>query len=188
MKNKIVLFDFFGVLSTPCYYPFIKAHINLQEQEYFISELDRLDIGNLTETDLIEILSKSSGINKNDILNEANTNSILNKELITYISKKLYKNIDIGLLTNIPLNILNRLFSNYLDLFSKQYVSSEIHLIKPNIEIFKYVINDLQMEAENIIFVDDSQKNIDVASSLGINVIHHVDNTSTIKSIDLFLY
>ncbi len=52
--------------------------------------------------------------------------------------------------------------------FDKVYFSYEIKLRKPSIEIFKYVINDLQILPQETLFIDDSIENIESAKMLGM--------------------
>lgn len=54
------------------------------------------------------------------------------------------------------------------DYFDKCFLSYEMKMVKPDIEIFKAMINDVQLQPDECLFLDDGQKNIDVASSLGI--------------------
>lgn len=64
-------------------------------------------------------------------------------------------------------------FKNLFDVnkFDKVYLSYELHLLKPNKQIFEYVINDLKTSPSNIYFFDDNEKNIKSAKECGINAI-----------------
>ena len=52
-------------------------------------------------------------------------------------------------------------------LFTKAYYSHEIHLRKPNANIFEFVAKDANINIEETLFIDDSSNNIDTARSLG---------------------
>lgn len=54
------------------------------------------------------------------------------------------------------------------DYFDKCYLSYKIHLVKPDVEIFEYVLNDAELKPEECLFLDDGQKNIEVAKTLAI--------------------
>lgn len=54
------------------------------------------------------------------------------------------------------------------DFFDKCYLSFEMKMVKPDIEIFKTMLSDSQLVPDECLFLDDGQKNIEVASSLGI--------------------
>jgi len=57
-------------------------------------------------------------------------------------------------------------------LFDKAYFSHELHMRKPDYEIYDYVLNDEQMDPEQTLFIDDSDVNIEAARKLGINCFH----------------
>ena len=54
------------------------------------------------------------------------------------------------------------------DFFDKCYLSYEMGMVKPDVEIFKALLADAQVKAEECLFLDDGKKNIDTASALGI--------------------
>lgn len=60
---------------------------------------------------------------------------------------------------------------SYMDLdglFDPAYASHEIHEAKPDMSCFQYVIDDLNIAPEQILFLDDTQANIDAAIRAGI--------------------
>ncbi|NOU38681.1 MAG: HAD-IA family hydrolase [Ferruginibacter sp.] len=52
-------------------------------------------------------------------------------------------------------------------LFLKEYYSHKIHLRKPNVNIFKFVVKDAKININETLFIDDSSNNIDAAKLLG---------------------
>ena len=55
------------------------------------------------------------------------------------------------------------------DYFEKTYLSYEMHMIKPEAEIFKAVIEDAGIEPQETLFIDDSELNCKAAEELGIS-------------------
>jgi putative hydrolase of the HAD superfamily len=53
------------------------------------------------------------------------------------------------------------------DYFDKCYLSNEIHMAKPDREIFEFVLADSGLNASECLFLDDGKVNIEVAASLG---------------------
>lgn len=49
------------------------------------------------------------------------------------------------------------------DYFEHYYLSYEIGFVKPDDDIFEYVINDAQIFARETLFIDDSELNLDTA-------------------------
>lgn len=69
------------------------------------------------------------------------------------------------------------------DCFDKCYLSYELHLSKPNREIFDAVLNDAGAMPENSLFIDDNARNIATAARMGFKVCHY---RSTADLINLF--
>ena len=64
--------------------------------------------------------------------------------------------------------------------FSGIVISSHIKSIKPEPEIFEYLIDTYNLIPRNTVFLDDLKCNIDAAKKIGLNTIH-VKNASKIK-------
>lgn len=65
--------------------------------------------------------------------------------------------------------------------------SYECHLIKPDREIYEYIINRYDLKAEECVFIDDVQKNLDTAEELGINTIRFDDYKNVRAKLDVML-
>jgi glucose-1-phosphatase len=52
--------------------------------------------------------------------------------------------------------------------FKKAYYSHEVHLRKPNKNIFEFVLQDAELEPSQTLFIDDSYNNIATAKQMGI--------------------
>ncbi len=74
------------------------------------------------------------------------------------------------------------------DLFDPAYASHEIHKAKPDIDCFEFVTRGLETNPEEIVFLDDSQENIEAALNVGIRA-YKVDPVfgaiPTLKSLGL---
>lgn len=57
--------------------------------------------------------------------------------------------------------------------FEKMFLSYEMHLVKPDAEIFREVLRQTGIRAEETLFIDDSANNCAGAAALGIRT-HHV--------------
>ncbi len=56
--------------------------------------------------------------------------------------------------------------------FDRLYLSYEMRMMKPSPEIFKAMIDGEQTAPEHILFIDDSARNCEAASALGIQTLH----------------
>lgn len=53
-------------------------------------------------------------------------------------------------------------------LFHSYFASHQMGLVKPDLEVFDYVVNELGVEAEQILFLDDNRVNVEGALTKGI--------------------
>ena len=77
-----------------------------------------------------------------------------------------------------------KLFSEFKNCFEKFYLSHEIHLRKPNKNIYEFVIESNKLTPEETFFVDDTEENTVVANKLGIKTWHINPNSEDV--VDLF--
>lgn len=56
-------------------------------------------------------------------------------------------------------------------LFSRQYLSHEIGLCKPDPRLFQYVLNDLNLPPETVLYLDDSSEIVATAQTFGIRAV-----------------
>jgi FMN phosphatase YigB (HAD superfamily) len=61
-----------------------------------------------------------------------------------------------------------KLFTEFKNCFEKFYLSHEIHLRKPNKDIYEFVIESNKLIPEETFFIDDTQENTIMANKLGI--------------------
>ena len=57
--------------------------------------------------------------------------------------------------------------------FEKCFLSYELHLAKPQREIFEAVLQQADIKADETLFIDDSLKNCEAAQALGIHTYHN---------------
>ncbi len=112
----------------------------------------------------------------NGILEEMHATKKLNLEMIDLILslKSKYK---IALLSNFTAD-LNRFLKdmfNIYHLFDVVVNSYDIKFKKPYAQAFSYTLDKLGLNADEVIFTDDNEKNIEGARKVGIRSIHYKD-------------
>lgn len=60
------------------------------------------------------------------------------------------------------------------------YLSQDLGMRKPDPELFKYVLESEAVEAQDAVFFDDLQTNVDAALSVGMNAVHVIDKNTII--------
>jgi len=63
-------------------------------------------------------------------------------------------------------------YNRFKSCFEKFYLSHEIHLRKPDREIYSYVLEQNNLNSNQTLFVDDTLENIKAAETLGIHTWH----------------
>lgn len=180
MKEKtIVLFDLGNVLVKPFQIEYLYQDLNLnieyeQFREYWSNSFDAKELhkGNITLEEYIKRLSKfvKKDISFDEFRNIYDKNKrILFPNTLELINELKDKNIEVGLLSNLreidwfEVNKYNDTsFFNYL------FLSYEMHLLKPDSQIYKEVINKLNINPQYIYFFDDVLDNVKSAQELGI--------------------
>lgn len=76
---------------------------------------------------------------------------------------------------------------DYRKVFRHEFISSEMKLLKPDLRIFRQAVEGMGLEASEILFVDDSQSNVDAAASIGLNSVRYVPGADLRETIETAL-
>ena len=98
---------------------------------------------------------------------------------------ELRKTKKVFLLSNtneIHIQAVNRSLANTTNqkiesFFDKVYLSHEIGLRKPNVEIFEFVCKDQNITPSTALFIDDTIRHVEGAKRIGLNAIHLENKT-----------
>ncbi len=74
-------------------------------------------------------------------------------------------------------------FNEFKDCFDAFYLSHEIHLVKPNPNIFEFVLSENQLKPSQCLFIDDNQSNIESAHKMGFNTWHINPKTDDVTTL-----
>ncbi len=134
----------------------LKAHMGLATDDEHVEALLKFCKSDLSINQFYEIYNSLD----NSLYDET-------MEIINELKNKGYK---VGLLSNLRLMDYKRYEEQIKKInFDYLFLSYEIKCIKPSSDIYLQVIDALNCEADNIIFFDDNQKNVNGAKQLGIN-------------------
>ncbi len=73
-------------------------------------------------------------------------------------------------------------YREFDELFEKAYFSFDLHLLKPEPDIYEFVLNQHGMVPSETLFIDDKPENIDAAKKLGIKT-HLLSKPERIRDI-----
>jgi len=188
MAIKNIILDFGGVLLALDYMRTQNAFVDLGctnfEQIYSQAQqtdlFNQFDKGDVTETVFFEELKTLSGlktISIDDIkkawdamlIDLPEENYVLLKQLKTKYRVFLLSNTNETHITAFEKLITQTCpLKEFESLFEKIYYSCRIHLRKPDVECFHYVLNDSNLKAEETVFIDDSIQHVEGAEKAGI--------------------
>jgi len=88
--------------------------------------------------------------------------------------------IAIGVLSNMPIEhaVAYRKGHAWMERFDHLFLSAEFGLVKPTSEIYEYVLDRVNCNANEILFVDDKEENLVGAAKLGIRGYHYTRERS----------
>ena len=96
---------------------------------------------------------------------------VLQKEVLVFCKKVRNESKKVYILSNNFIEKVQYYRKNYPEIFEnvdKTYFSWETGFLKPNVEAIQNVLNDNRLKPEEVVYVDDSLKNLESARSLGI--------------------
>jgi len=81
--------------------------------------------------------------------------------------------IKTGLLSNMPRDLAAHLRANceWMDDFAFKTLSAEVRMIKPDLAIYEHTLRGIGTRAEQALFIDDREANVQAAQSLGMHAI-----------------
>lgn len=186
---KAIIFDFGDVFINLDKQGAMQNALSLFELKEFSEELLEINYqfekGLMTSDEFLNFYSeKFPKHSKNTILNA--WNYILKdfpKNRLDFL-KQLKNQYDFKLILLSNTNVLHiewikkhiPFYTDFKSCFDKFYLSYEIHLRKPNGDIFNFVLSENKLIANECLFIDDTKENTDTASQLGMK-IWNIDET-----------
>lgn len=193
---KNIIFDF-GDVFINLDKPATERALNKYKSNLSLANLieinKRYETGEVSTTDLLNTLQKSSPSTSIEEITKAWNAILLDfpKERFHFIQNlSKQKKYNLFLLSNtneMHIEWIKNQYSFYDDFkscFDGFYLSHEIGLRKPNIEIFDYVVYKNNLIPSETLFIDDTKENTEAASSLGI----HTWNNDPIKEDVIHLF
>ncbi|HLP86319.1 MAG TPA: HAD-IA family hydrolase [Candidatus Paceibacterota bacterium] len=196
---KVVAFDYGGVIkinernlsSDICDY--FKINKEDWKREYFLVN-HLTNIKNISFSDLIIlVVSKfdNSQETKKYILDllESNKNKWhLNNEIIDIIKNLKKRKYKIALLSNNSTDLRQELKKNeILNLFDEVIISAEVGFQKPQPEIFDFLFKKLEVNSNEVLFIDDTPKSLENADKIGYTPVLFKNNESLKSELSILL-
>lgn len=104
-------------------------------------------------------------------------------ENIEEVVSELARQYPLYLLSNTNDLHLHHIRKNFsiLENFQRLFLSYKIGAMKPDNEIYRFMLDELEIESEEILFIDDKLSNVKSALALGIDAVHFKSTNDLIK-------
>jgi putative hydrolase of the HAD superfamily len=189
-----VFFDFGGVLTTPVWDSFASfcrsegldpdSIKNLfRSDPEALKELRQLETGEISETDFEKSFGRRLGLKDPDHLIDSMFAGMQPDPPMVAAVRELRAG---GLLTGLISNSWST--SHYdrkllAELFDTAVISAEVHMHKPQPEIYRLAAERLGVEPDECIFVDDLRENCEGAEAVGMTAVRHRNAAETIAKL-----
>jgi len=163
---KAIIFDFFGVFRTDSYKAWLIR--NGYERVGLFAEASILaDQGKIDSNEFYRRVSVAVG--RPVTFEEVDGIATLDTEMVAFV-RKLKHNYQIGLLSNAPKDFIRTLLDDYElnDVFDDIFISAENGYLKPHPDAFQNALRIMKVDANNVLFVDDTAANVESAVQQGI--------------------
>jgi 2-haloacid dehalogenase len=70
----------------------------------------------------------------------------------------------------------------FLNTFDELVLSGDVGLVKPDAEIFEFLIRRRNLDVNRTVFIDDSIDNVETADQLGFATIHFDESTTNLRA------
>lgn len=176
---KYFVFDLGGVLSVPMVskklYEQIKWKVSYEEfLDKFNNSEEAIKVhkGEISTKEFFEYLKRymDDNITLEEFKNIYVNNNKFFNDTIEIIKKLKNLGYKVYLLSNLKEIDYEKFIKHFdISIFNELFLSFKLGMLKPNDDIYQYVINKLNTKPENIYFFDDNRENVDGAIKNGIN-------------------
>lgn len=183
---QAVVFDCFGVLTTDGWIAFRDKFLAHDPDllERGIASNRRVDAGLISYEDFITDISSLAGKTREETLAVIEGRAT-NEKLYEYIRDSLKGRYKIGMLSNAGANWLDELFEPWqVALFDETVFSYEIGAIKPDRLMYETMVAKLGLAPEECVFIDDQERYVHGAITVGMQGILFDDTASTVARLE----
>lgn len=102
--------------------------------------------------------------------------------IISFIQELKQKGYKLYILSNMTKHFIEREYKfPILKEFDGIVYSAPIKMVKPNDDIYQYILSKYQLNPEECLFIDDTKPNLAAAAKFGIKTFHYQFNTNALR-------
>ena len=184
---KAIIFDCFGVLASSPWGEFL--HSLPHEQIHEARALNyQVDAGQITRDEYFDAIADLTGSPRSKFEHLIASDREKNTRLLSYI-KELSSDYKIGMLSNASSHWVKDVFlsKDEMKLFDDILLSVEVHMVKPQPEIFSLAAERLGVELSACVLVDDGSINCDGAVAVGMQAVLYKSFEQCRSELDMML-
>lgn len=168
---KAIAFDCFGVLLNDYGHTWVDTAGLPADVQAEVHELFRKrDLGQMEGEEYYQAVAKATGADPLVLEQKEHGVEPLEPMLLSYIKNELAPKYDLFIASNASASLLTDLLQKdgFDHIFKHVFVSSDMGVVKPQPEFYAKMLAGISTPAEEILFVDDRQRNIDGALKAGM--------------------
>lgn len=198
MSIRAVFFDYGGVIQRTEYQAprqhlaerFRMEYEDIDKLVFASKSARRASVGEITEdvhwSAVLKRL-KSPASDLQMIKDEFFGGDVIDRELINFI-RSLHGNFHVGLISNAWSGMRAFLEKEKLiELFDTVTISAEIGMMKPEAKVYHIALEQAKVKAEEAVFVDDIQVNIDACQQIGMQGVLFKDPQLAMEQLNKLL-
>jgi HAD superfamily hydrolase (TIGR01509 family) len=105
-------------------------------------------------------------------------------ELVKELKSRKYKIIILSNLAQEQYDLFHKTYPEITQLFDDIIVSSHVNIIKPNQEIYQHLLDTHKLTAQECVYIDNQDDNIEAAQQKGMRSISHKNLRATRASLE----
>ena len=110
----------------------------------------------------------------------------INRKTLRFVELLKSHGHSVGVLSNLPQDLACAIRSAnpFFKLFDHVFFSAEIALVKPDPEIYAFVLREIGLDPHSILFFDDRRENLDAARAAGMGTYLFLPNSAELLLAD----
>ena len=173
---KAVLFDYFGVLYPDTFWSLANLYVperdeELQQQMHDL--IRRADSGLIDQKEFWEEAAELFHISRDELAKKLEAFDGVDQGLLSIIKALRGKGMMTGIISNVGNDVVRYALGDDVDLFDCLILSADSGVMKPDPRAYEMALAQLQLEAEECLFVDDIDRNVIGAEEVGMQAIHY---------------
>lgn len=192
-----IFFDWGGVIADDPGDDFLLSLLHRlgcsesQAKEVYDNHLRSFIRGEITEADFWQLLRDSYGLAVHETISEDFKQwrgLIQNNDILQLVHSAQAQGLGVALLTNVIEPTYNVLLAEgCYEPFDDVVASCKVGYAKPQPEIYQLAVQRMHTSAKRSLFIDDKQRNIDTAASLGFRTILAEKPTQIIRDVSQYI-